>query len=498
MGLFGLFRKESKRTFEPPPPLAPTQRDAEGRIIDPQSQSAFITKLPPEIRNRIYKLAFEDDRPLQSYTGPISLERQQRDRSAQTPSLHLLLTCRLINKEATVLAFSTYTFTPSNLLTQYLFHHNAMRHLLPTQFAVLSRIALDRSDNYFEWYQCRHASDVISAILLLFPGIKSVELRCQRGGRGFYSTQSYIHYAFFTAELPTPGDHLPVSQREKKKKGEMSVERLLARHIPRWFQMIICDVMKGRSEHVSTVKWEQAPGWRVAFPQVKLLRQDDGDRDVALAVAGHEQDDEGRNLIVRAGGVREEQQMSFVPTRDAERYLTMSNDHAIWERSTTTPSTSQSGQSRHGPLPALVLCNCGLPTLTQAQLLQDTTGRSVDITVVYYASKLEQEAMKRTKEENDRYYYLKAGAERLPVVEVGGGRALRWDGEEAFWEGLRRKNEEGRRKNEGWLRRKNEVGRSRGHGWLEKVSRGVRGGRGLGMRRRRGGTAMRHGFLQAN
>ncbi|KAF2691417.1 hypothetical protein K458DRAFT_381274 [Lentithecium fluviatile CBS 122367] len=135
--------------FKPPPPPIPP-RVWSKEPINEQKQSAFLTRLPAEIRNEIYRYVFGNSAGLDGesdYNKPskspssqpsISIQGNTCTDSTRTPNhptnppntksgikspspLSLLQTCRLINTEATLLAFSTHTFPLHRPIPSY--HH---------------------------------------------------------------------------------------------------------------------------------------------------------------------------------------------------------------------------------------------------------------------------------------------------------------------------------------------------------------------------------------
>jgi hypothetical protein len=155
-----MFFSKTPPAFTPlnnPSPSPPHRNNSSNHNLQPQSP--FLTKLPPELRNTIYHYTFKSPTEDPSST------------STSAHALSLLLTCHKINHEATLLAFSTYTFPIShNTPSTYLSLRNKISHLSLPQISAITSIS----------YTSGHAVGHLTNALLLLPNLSLFEIRIQR------------------------------------------------------------------------------------------------------------------------------------------------------------------------------------------------------------------------------------------------------------------------------------------------------------------------------
>jgi hypothetical protein len=165
--------------------------------VDDQATCAFLTKLPAELRNEVYAYVFSrstsGDRYREALDWQEKMETEGRtdaehNENPPTPPhpLTLLLTCRKINSEATLLAFRTHTFTPRHALSSYRFRQQTS--VLSThQINAITRLALSWEFQHMSHTLCEHvcAKFIIHTVSIL-PSLRIIELcvRQRRAGKG--------------------------------------------------------------------------------------------------------------------------------------------------------------------------------------------------------------------------------------------------------------------------------------------------------------------------
>ncbi|ORY17421.1 hypothetical protein BCR34DRAFT_37625 [Clohesyomyces aquaticus] len=253
------FKKNDGVNLPPPPPKPLPRRELGKSTMNEQTDSAFLTRLPPEIRNEIYALVFgaEDISVFHQNcwrytTRETKNKRPQATRVAKSRlhlhHLDLLLTCQKINQEATVLAFSVYTFTTTRP-SHYSDLKRRTAHLAPLQFENIRHFAyaLECDDPFY----ATAASDFIANSLLLFPGVETLQLRVK--------TRSSKHVCMgYGLEPPRAEQHAGL---------EWTVAELIKRHVPEWWSTVVFQVLQGRS-----VAWQPGNRWRMEWPVIEMMR----------------------------------------------------------------------------------------------------------------------------------------------------------------------------------------------------------------------------------
>ncbi|KAF2476384.1 uncharacterized protein BDR25DRAFT_339411 [Lindgomyces ingoldianus] len=380
----GLFKRKEERFFPPPPTPLP-RRKLMGRVMDEQEGCAFLTRLPPEVRNEIYELVFGTnmgiyDSPLKTVATPVTTGQARGFILAKTPKeggkeaskevseapkiqtpgppahpLSLLLTCQKINQEATLLAFNNFTFTTRSY-TSFWMLKDRSQHLSPEQFSAISHLAYAiESDGVYYSYM---SSDFLANSLALFAGLKRLELRIKK--RHPREGQHNINLG-----------HFPMS-------GDTARMSIIRRCVPDWWLMSLTQVTNGRS-----LAWQAGETWTVEWPQYDLL----------------------------------------------EKEMDVEHEWGGCAVNVALPNIAKN-------LPGASLCSCGCDEVRwwQANLVQKS-GRKVEVDVVYYGDTEEVER----EEREGTYIRLKEGAERLDVKEVDGGNGILWEADKKYWEDLRRR-----------------------------------------------------------
>lgn len=157
-------------------------------------------------------------------------------------ALSLLLTCRKISQEATILAFNTYTFTlTSTKSTTFFDLHRSTAHLSPEQFSAITTLALELPLDYTGCYG--KASDFFSNAMLLFPTVQRLTIRVQNGKRAKQQ------------------EHMPILFHIPNAEGPVR-DAAMRRYVPNWLRGTIQSVVNG-----SSFSWQTGHKWRVEWPQ---------------------------------------------------------------------------------------------------------------------------------------------------------------------------------------------------------------------------------------
>jgi hypothetical protein len=161
-----MFFKHSQPAKVSAPAPRPSLRTHQN--ADAQPQSPLFTRLPAELRNKVYKHLFTEDFPT------------HRALASKPHAFSLLLSCRRINHEAGTLAFKTYTFTLSrSVVATYLGVCSAVSHLRREQVHAISSLSVPVD---------REAGALLTNALLIFPHLarfsfqSRVARRQHRGG----------------------------------------------------------------------------------------------------------------------------------------------------------------------------------------------------------------------------------------------------------------------------------------------------------------------------
>jgi hypothetical protein len=264
--VFGV--QPASRKFEPPSPLIPPRTWSNGPIYE-QPQSVFLGQIPAEIRNEIYRYVFDtkeeleqefegdgvDDEYLLSRLELKTCNAARGDDAAAfenpshgemdckliltTPVAHplsLLLTCRMVNREATILAFSLYTFVAPRSLGSY---HQLRTRTSPLSSAQLSAITSVAQDfNLAGTCYFPSETDFIANSLLLFPSVTTIEVRAKRHIPG-----------------PTNSIHSNLS-------NWLGNDMQKPNRVPLWLWYAVMRVVRGTS-----VRWQAGQTWSVQWPQ---------------------------------------------------------------------------------------------------------------------------------------------------------------------------------------------------------------------------------------
>jgi hypothetical protein len=178
--MFSIFTKAStpsKPVLVPLPPRKPFNT-----IFNEQWQSPFFSQLPAETRNVIYSYVFD--------SGPRELL------SVEAHPLSMLLTCRKVYQEASILAFACHTFSisvPSHSAMSTSMR-DATSHLSPYQIEAITALACDLGGNYVSSRFHLGPSSIILQAISLFPNLRRFEVRILRGRRG--PNDNYHRYHF--------------------------------------------------------------------------------------------------------------------------------------------------------------------------------------------------------------------------------------------------------------------------------------------------------------
>ncbi|KAJ8107161.1 hypothetical protein OPT61_g9055 [Boeremia exigua] len=206
------------------------------RIHDPQTQSDFLNRLPGEVRNEVYALVFEVTDWSTSEAFPL------RPQTRPPHPLSLLLTCRRVHHEASILAFRTYTFPiwPGTQPT-YLGLKSATSHLSQIQVeAVRSLSALSNYD----------AGSLISNALLLFPRLERFVIKSEKSG-----LQGCAHRR---PAYPWTS-HSSADWSEDTRLSLQAVEK----YAPPWLLCVVESVTDG-----TAYRWQIGCKWTVKWPQL--------------------------------------------------------------------------------------------------------------------------------------------------------------------------------------------------------------------------------------
>lgn len=152
--------------------------------IHPQPLSPFLSRLPAEIRNEIYLHVFLVD-------PPFSTSPWHPTHILAHHPLSLLLTCRLVNSEASVLAFRVYTFHVSGDIS---FHGLRLRTtcLPDVLFDAITSVSCMPWPKYKRVMYKNLEVRVLAEMLVLMPGIREVNVKAYGEGR---QTEEWIRGA---------------------------------------------------------------------------------------------------------------------------------------------------------------------------------------------------------------------------------------------------------------------------------------------------------------
>ncbi|KAJ4373815.1 hypothetical protein N0V83_002554 [Neocucurbitaria cava] len=292
--------------------ISPPARERKPRVlgewsgkVDDQSQCAFLIKLPAEIRNEIYEYVFaeppgasdfkimEEEKKKEKDQQPREQEdEEEEDSDATTPPpspppppppplqpspspshpLSLLLTCRKLNTEATLLAYRLHPFRIEAPDMPFYKLHNRTLILPRPLFQAISRVSMSLGEN-------KHASPIwapavqtfISHMILLSPNIGELVVRF-RTPVGYRRDDGH-----FVGSVRPPSPSPPSSS--SRGRGEHDVVEVLScrEHVPEWLSVAFAGVARDPYNF-----WRKSEKWAVFWPDVahpEIHNDDDGGND---------------------------------------------------------------------------------------------------------------------------------------------------------------------------------------------------------------------------
>lgn len=211
------------RTYASPQTPTPTPP-----LPNPQTQSLLLTRLPPELKNKIYTLVF---------TAPSLAPHPNHP-------LALLLTCRQIHSTASLLAFTTHTFAlgPS-LPPTYLALHRAIAHLPGPHAAAIRALSASSSTD---------TCALLSNALLLLPSLSN-----------FTITTAPPH-SLRCGPCVRPADRALPPPHVVGGGAQTQLERAaVSRYAAPWLVDVVAAFTSGRA-----VKWQTGQRWGAQWPQL--------------------------------------------------------------------------------------------------------------------------------------------------------------------------------------------------------------------------------------
>lgn len=204
----------------------------------PQHQSPFFTRLPAEIRNKIYTSVFTRN------TSVFPNHRQHKP----PHQLSLLATCKRVHAEAHILAFKTYTFPLPSTNTTYAHLRSRASHVSAQHISCITSLSALGTSN--------PAASMTNA-LLLFPSLRT-----------FIVQESSMHPA-----SATPGrcrrNHASSSLAYPTRVLDAGTtrppeNRAVAQYAPRALTSLVHAVSSGEAH-----KWQKGETWGVQWPQLE-------------------------------------------------------------------------------------------------------------------------------------------------------------------------------------------------------------------------------------
>ncbi|KAF2822467.1 hypothetical protein CC86DRAFT_372976 [Ophiobolus disseminans] len=227
--MFSLFAPEPPRPSKPVLAILPPRASC-GPECNHQQQSPFYNKLPPELRNEVYKHIF---------TG-----ETRELLSVEAHPLSMLLTCHKVNHEATNLAFNRHTFPISDNIggAVFLSLRNATAHLTSQQADAITKLSYDQGRKYIQG-DVKGTARILANAILVFPNFEQFEIRNLRS-----------HNAARTHDFPPTNWHIYHGKR-------VSVTN---KYAPHWFTTVLACSVDGRA-----YSWQSGERWSIKWPQVK-------------------------------------------------------------------------------------------------------------------------------------------------------------------------------------------------------------------------------------
>lgn len=201
-------------------------------IHSEQLQSIFFT-LAAEIRNEVYRYVFDSD------------FREQL--SVESHPLSLLLVCRKIYMEASVLAFATHTFPiPYECdLSTYVDMKGTISHLSQQHVLAITSLSHDLRRTYAIQQAGYRTANILANSILLFPNLRRFEIRILRGTRSSsWSHHSWSHDSHVENDLHACAVH---------------------KYAPPWFAYTILRSISAGWVH----SWQEGQHWNIEWPQLK-------------------------------------------------------------------------------------------------------------------------------------------------------------------------------------------------------------------------------------
>lgn len=319
-----------------------------------QYQCPFFTRLPAEIRNKIYAHVFT--RNTSVFTN--------RRKPKPPHQLSLLLTCKRVHAEAHVLAFETYAFPLPSTTNAYVRLRDRVSHVSAQHMMCITVLTALGTSN---------TAASLTYALILFPSLRT-----------FIVQEGVMHLAGATPgccrrnQVPS-GFAYPmgvldgITQRPE--------DRAVARYATRVLTSLVHAVSSGYAH-----KWQQGEKWSVEWPQLES---------------------------------------SYMYTQVQIEFNEMDEDLVM----DTEALSAVNGVD-------VCACGCGDVSWTGAELVQEG-GRRVRVCVAY-CTREEQHAC---DESLSAYYEVQLLPGTTPASDVVAERAgISYEPDEAYWEGLRRRN----------------------------------------------------------
>lgn len=203
----------------------------------PQDHSLFFTRLPAEIRNKIYTSVF-------TRISSVFPNHRQHKLPHQ---LSLLATCKRVHAEAHILAFKTYTFPLPSANTTYAHLRSRASHVSAQHISCITSLSALGTNN--------PATSLTNA-LLLFPSLQSFIVQ-ESGMHLASATPGCCRRDHASAGLAYPTGVLDGATRRPE-------NRAVARYAPHALTSLVHAVSSGEAH-----KWQNGETWGVEWPQLE-------------------------------------------------------------------------------------------------------------------------------------------------------------------------------------------------------------------------------------
>lgn len=300
--MFGIRSKKKAPQNAKTPSPKPRELGVWAGDVHQQAQSSFFLRLPAEIRNEIYEHVFTPDYTcvvlndrwekedggmdrakekkekkgvVEKEFGDIGVwgeavdaENQEDENTTNIPQpipslptkstpkskrkkpahpLSLLLTCRLINNEATLLAFNLHPFPNKSCPTYFTLRQHALALPAPC-FAALGALSFTVDPDIHAFVACNDlVSDFLTNALLLSPRIAELEVRVKT----FPGAQA----AFMRGE-----------SRGEAARGRVTTCR---EHLAVWFLEAL-----GLTQNGHSCVWQRGEEWELSWPNLHAQADD--------------------------------------------------------------------------------------------------------------------------------------------------------------------------------------------------------------------------------